>query len=251
MAEALIRGLIGCGAARADAIAVSDPSPERRAALASRHHVAVHAGNAEVVRDADVLVLAVKPQSLATVLPELAPFRGLVVTLLAGVRCSSIEHACAARVVRAMPNMPALVGAGVTAIAGGARATDADGDVAEELFAAVGRVVRLDESALDAVTGLSGSGPAYVMLVIEALTEGGVRMGLSKDVALTLAAHTVLGSARLLLETGDAPEALRRRVSSPGGTTMEGLERLDAARVREAFIDAIRAATERAAELGR
>ena len=154
------------------------------------------------------------------------------------------------RVVRTMPNTPATVDAGATAIAAGAHATEEDLEVARELFSAVGRVVTLDESLLDAVTGLSGSGPAYVMLMIEALADGGVKVGLHRDTALLLAAQTVYGSAKLLLETGEHPGRLKDMVTSPGGTAIAGLHTLESGGLRRTLIDAVEAATLRAAALG-
>ncbi|MBM4375223.1 MAG: pyrroline-5-carboxylate reductase [Deltaproteobacteria bacterium] len=251
MAEAIVRGLLEQGVVERGAVAVAEPNAERRELLAAAHGIACRASNRDVAREADLLVIAVKPQAMAVALAELGEFAGLAVTVAAGIAARVVEAAMPARVVRAMPNTPALVRAGVTALAAGARATDADLVVATELFAAVGRVVRVPEAQLDAVTGLSGSGPAYVFVMIEALADGGVKMGLPRDVAMTLAAETVLGSARLLVATGEHPAALKDRVTSPGGTTIAGLARLEAAGVRSAFIEAVEAATRRANELGR
>jgi len=185
----------------------------------------------------------------ATALAEAGVDR--VVSIAAGVRLAALEASLAdVPVVRAMPNTPALVGAGVTAIAPGTHAGEEDLAWAEEVLGAVGRVVRVAEPLLDAVTGLSGSGPAYVFLVAEALIDAGVLVGLPRDLSATLAVHTLLGAARLLAETGDTPEALRAAVTSPGGTTAAGLRALEAAGVRAAFLDAVSAATERSKELG-
>jgi pyrroline-5-carboxylate reductase len=173
------------------------------------------------------------------------------VSIAAGVRLAALEAALGrVPVVRAMPNTPALVGSGVTAIAPGSLAGEEDLAWAEEVLGAVGRVVRVGEPLLDAVTGLSGSGPAYVFLVAEALIDAGVLVGLPRDLSTTLAVQTLLGAARLLAETGDTPEALRAAVTSPGGTTAAGLRALEAAGVRAAFLDAVTAATERSKELG-
>jgi pyrroline-5-carboxylate reductase len=197
-------------------------------------------------------VLAVKPGDVPAAASALAA-AGVqrVVSIAAGVRLAALEAALGrVPVVRAMPNTPALVGSGVTAIAPGSRAGEEDLAWAEEVLGAVGRVVRVGEPLLDAVTGLSGSGPAYVFLVAEALIDAGVLVGLPRDLSTTLAVQTLLGAARLLAETGDTPEALRAAVTSPGGTTAAGLRALEAAGVRAAFLDAVTAATERSKELG-
>jgi pyrroline-5-carboxylate reductase len=251
MAEALVRGLLASGAVEKSALRVSDPSATRREHLAAEYGVGVHADNEPNADWADLVVVAVKPQAMTSALTALAGFGGLLVTIAAGVPTRTLEAVCPARVVRAMPNTPALVMAGATAVARGTRASDVDLAVTEALFASVGRVVRVPESALDAVTGLSGSGPAYVMVAIEALADGGVKMGLPRDIALTLAAQTVYGSAKLQLETGEHPAALKDRVTSPGGTTIAGLARLEAGGFRAALIDAVDAATRRATELGK
>jgi pyrroline-5-carboxylate reductase len=176
---------------------------------------------------------------------------GRLLSIAAGVTIARLEEAAGAiPVVRAMPNTPALVGAGAAAIAGGTTASDDDLLWAEGILGAVGEVVRVPEKLLDAVTGLSGSGPAYVFLVAEALIDAGVLAGLPRDVSTTLAVQTLLGSARLLAESGDTPETLRAAVTSPGGTTAAGLRELERAGVRSAILEAVKAATDRSRELG-
>jgi pyrroline-5-carboxylate reductase len=255
MAEALVRGLLDAGVA-ADAVRVSEPDATRRETLGQRYGVALHGDNAELAAWADLLVVAVKPQVIEAALAPLAErvaSDALVVSVVAGVPTARVEGLLggSVRVVRAMPNTPALVAAGATAIAAGSHAETDDLVLAEALFGAVGRCVRVAEPALDAVTGLSGSGPAYVMLMVEALADGGVRAGLGRDVAQLLAAQTVYGAAKLLLDSGEHPAVLRDRVTSPGGTTSAGLAALEAAGVRGAVIAAIESATARSRELGR
>ena len=255
MAGALIRGLIHSGTVGKERIMASDVSPDRLAHLEKLHGIATTADNHALIRACDVLVLAVKPQAMDKVLAQVArdvEARHLVVSVAAGVPVAAIEGKLPAgtRLVRSMPNTAAIVLAGATAIAAGSHATEADLATARTLFEAVGRVVELDESLLDAVTGLSGSGPAYVMLMIEALADGGVKVGLHRDTALLLAAQTVFGSAKLLLETGEHPGRLKDQVTSPGGTAIAGLHTLEAGGLRRTLIDAVEAATKRAAELG-
>jgi len=255
MAGALVRGLLHAGVVTPDRIVASDVSPERLEHLEKLHGVRTTSDNHALVRECDVIVLAVKPQAIDKVLSQLAgdvQGRHLVVSVAAGVPVAAIEGKLPAgtRLVRAMPNTAAIVLAGATAIAAGTHATDRDLGVARALFEAVGRVVVLDESLLDAVTGLSGSGPAYVMVMIEALADGGVKVGLHRDTALLLAAQTVYGSAKLLLETGEHPGRLKDQVTSPGGTAIAGLHTLEAGGLRRTLIDAVEAATRRAAELG-
>jgi pyrroline-5-carboxylate reductase len=255
MATALVRGLLASGLVTAAQVRASDPSAERLSALEREYGVQTDGDNQAVARWADLVVLAVKPQvadaAITGLAPALAPGT-LLVTIAAGVSTASLEARLpdSVRVVRAMPNTPAIAQAGATAVAHGSRSTPEDLSLAVALFGAVGRVVTLDEGLMNAVTGLSGSGPAYVMLVIEALADGGVKMGLGRDAALVLAAQTVLGSAKLLLETGDHPARLRDMVTSPGGTTIAGLHALEAGGVRPALIDAVERATLRAQELG-
>lgn len=257
MAAALIRGLLHGGAFLApQSVCISDPVKPQLDKLSAEHKgIVVTTNNAEVCAFADVVVLAVKPQIVDKVLPQLAKaFRpeALLVSVAAGVSTGAIESRMPpnTRVVRAMPNTAATVLAGATAISRGAHATEEDIELAERFFGLVGRTVVLDETSLDAVTGLSGSGPAYLMLIIEALADGGVKVGLSRDVALMLAAQTVYGSAKLLLETGEHPGRLKDMVTSPGGTAIAGLHTLEAGGLRTTLINAVEAATRRAQELG-
>lgn len=253
MAEAILRGLLGRGIVPAENILASAPRPARAIELRERWGVEVVHDNREVAARSDVLFLCVKPQILSGVLEEIATSVGgsLVISVAAGVPLSAIERILGgARVIRTMPNTAALVDAGATAIAPGSRATQADLDLAKHLFEAVGAVVLVGEEQLDAVTGLSGSGPAYFMLVLEALSDGGVKAGLSREASRLLAAQTMLGAARLALETGEHPARLREMVTSPGGTAITGLHVLEERGVRAAFISAVEAATKRAKELG-
>lgn len=255
MAAALVKGLLHSKVVPPDRVIVGDVKDERLRQLRDEHGVRTTSDNLELVRGADVVVLSVKPQVIDKVLAAIGAHvrpEQLVVSVAAGVPVAAMEARlpAGARVVRAMPNTPATVDAGATAIAPGTHATEEDLDVARELFAAVGRVVTLDESLLDAVTGLSGSGPAYVMLMIEALADGGVKVGLHRDTALLLAAQTVYGSAKLLLETGEHPGRLKDMVTSPGGTAIAGLHTLESGGLRRTLIDAVEAATTRAATLG-
>lgn len=255
MAAALIRGLLASGSVPVAAVRASDVREERRREVAAAHGVEVLGDNVALAGWADLLVLAVKPQGVERVLDQVAPAlrpETLVVSVAAGVPLRSLEARLPekTRVVRSMPNTAAMALAGATAISGGRHATDADLAAAKRLFEGVGRVVVLEESLLDAVTGLSGSGPAYVMLIIEALADGGVKVGLHRDTALLLAAQTVYGAAKLLLETGEHPGRLKDMVTSPGGTAIAGLHTLESGGLRRTLIDAVEAATRRAAELG-
>jgi pyrroline-5-carboxylate reductase len=256
MAAALIKGLLHADPHAAPArIIASDAKAERLKLLAAEHKIETTLDNHELVKKSDVLVIAVKPQVvdrvLAQVGAEVRP-ETLVVSVAAGVPIAALEARLPprARVVRSMPNTPATALAGATAIAAGSHAQEEDLAIARQLFEAVGRVVTLEETLLDAVTGLSGSGPAYIMLIIEALADGGVKVGLHRDTALLLAAQTVYGSAKLLLETGEHPGRLKDMVTSPGGTAIAGLHTLESGALRKTLIDAVEQATKRAAELG-
>lgn len=255
MAAALVKGLLHSKVVPPGDIIVSDVKDDRLQMFRDKHGVRTTMDNHELVRDVDVIVLSVKPQVIDKVLgvigKDVRPDQ-LVISVAAGVPVSAMEARLpdGAHVVRSMPNTPATVDAGATAIAPGTHATEADLEIAHALFAAVGRVVTLDESLLDAVTGLSGSGPAYVMLMIEALADGGVKVGLHRDTALMLAAQTVYGSAKLLLDTGEHPGRLKDMVTSPGGTAIAGLHTLESGGLRRTLIDAVEAATNRSAALG-
>jgi pyrroline-5-carboxylate reductase len=255
MAGALIKGLLGAGVVAPGDILASDVRADRLIQLKVDHGIVTVTDNHALVREARVVVVAVKPQVIDKVLTEIGgdvPPETLVISLAAGVPIAAIEARLppGARVVRTMPNTPATALAGVTAIAAGSHATEEDLTVARRLFEAVGRVVVLDETLLDAVTGLSGSGPAYIMLIIEALADGGVKVGLHRDTALLLAAQTVYGSAKLLLESGEHPGRLKDMVTSPGGTAIAGLHTLESGALRRTLIDAVEAATKRSIELG-
>jgi pyrroline-5-carboxylate reductase len=247
MGEALLGGLLDAGWAPASEVRVVEALPARRDELTERF---AGVEVADTIGPAEGTVLATKPNDIAAACAGLQG--GRVLSIAAGVRLASLEEALpeGTPVVRAMPNTPALVGAGAAAIAGGTSAGDDDLAWAESILSAVGTVVRVGEPLLDAVTGLSGSGPAYVFLVAEALVEAGVLVGLPRPIAAELAVQTLLGSARLLAEGDDGPEALRAAVTSPGGTTAAGLRALEEAGVRAAFLDAVVAATERSRELG-
>jgi len=254
MASALIRGMLRAGVTTPDRVSASDPAAAIRDELARETGVEATSSNLAVVGRSDVLVLAVKPQSMGQVLRELAPAitpDHLIVSIAAGVSIATIGEALGEgrRIVRVMPNTPALLGEGASAYAMGTTATTEDATVVQAFLESVGRAVRLPEAQLDAVTGLSGSGPAFVYLIIEALSDGGVRAGLPRDVATMLAAQTVLGGARMVLETKLHPGALKDQVTSPGGTTIAGLHALERAGVRGALIDAVQAASNRSAEL--
>jgi pyrroline-5-carboxylate reductase len=254
MAVALINGLIRAGASPSR-VTGTVRRTERGAELEKTLGIKTSTDNVAAAREAEIVVLSVKPQAMRKLLGQIAPVidaKKLVISVAAGVPIAAIERKLGAgsRVVRAMPNTPALVGLGATALSGGEHATEADLATARKLFDFVGITTLVDETLLDAVTGLSGSGPAYVFLVIEALSDAGVKVGLSRRVALELAAQTVLGSAKLLLETQEHPGRLKDQVTSPGGTAIAGLHTLEAGGLRTTLIDAVEAATKRARELG-
>jgi pyrroline-5-carboxylate reductase len=255
MGEAIIKGLLQTGLVPASALAATDVRPDRLRQLADQYGIRAAASNRDLVAQSDVVILAVKPQIMGAVLREIAGAvdRGrLLISMAAGVPVVALREGLGkpARLIRVMPNTPALVLEGVTAIARAEGLEAGDLELAQELFGAVGRAVVLDEDALDAVTGLSGSGPAYVAIVIESLADGGVKMGLDRATAMILAAQTVLGSARLILETGMHPGQLKDMVSSPGGTTIAGIAALEEGGVRRTFIGAVEHATLRSRELG-
>ena len=256
MAEALIRGLLKTGLVPPEAIFASDVRLDRLEELGKLYGIHTLSDNALLVKRTDVVILAVKPQVIRAVAEEVrSAIRRdtLVISIAAGVSGDTLRRHLPewVRLIRTMPNTPALVLEGATAIARAAGLESGDLDLAQEIFSAVGKVVVLDEALLDAVTGLSASGPAYVALVVEALADGGVKVGLDRQTAMTLATQTVLGAARLLLETGKHPAELKDMVSSPGGTTIAGIQALEDGGLRAALINAVERATLRSKELGR
>lgn len=249
--EALLAGLLGSGVAAGE-LCFTEQYEERAAALTQRYGVA--SVKSVEAASADLVVLAVKPADVGGLAAEIAPVLGagtLVVSVAAGITTAFLEKhlPAGARVVRVMPNTPMLVGEGMSAIAAGRYATDEDLASAERLLGAVGQVVRLPESQLDAVTALSGSGPAYVFLLAEAMIDAGVLTGLPRPVASALAIQTIVGSALMLRDSGESPTLLREAVTSPGGTTAAALRKLEDHGLRAAFSDALEAARDRSREL--
>ncbi len=254
MAEAMIRGLLRGKVFAPESITASGPREERLAELRERYGIRAITDNREAAR-AQIVVLSVKPQILSRVLDQVGDAidaDALVISIAAGVPVAAIQSRLAGgtRVVRAMPNTPALVDTGATAIAGGEHARESDLADAKRIFDSVGITVILEESQLDAVTGLSGSGPAYLFLILEALSDAGVKVGLSRRTAQLLAAQTVLGSAKLLIETNEHPGRLKDMVTSPGGTAITGLHTLENGGLRTTLMNAVEAATRRSRELG-
>jgi pyrroline-5-carboxylate reductase len=254
MARALARGFLRAGLLSPDRVIAYDPVPEALGQFCAEcHPVRSAASNVAVAQQADVLFLAVKPQSMTAVIEELAgQVAGkLIVSIAAGVPLARLGDLGTSRIIRVMPNTPCLVGLAASAYCLAAGASAADGELVGKLLSAVGIVFAVEEKQLDAVTGLSGSGPAFIYMVIEALSDGGVRMGLPRDVATALAAQTVRGAAEMVLTQKEHPAVLKDRVASPGGTTIAGLAALEARGFRGALIAAVEEATRRSAELGR
>lgn len=256
MASALARGFVRAGLVESDALCASDVSPATLAAFVRDTGGQAVESNPAVLNAARVVFIAVKPAQVMDVLKEISSHLTqdhVLVSIAAGVPLSRLQEATPTDThwIRVMPNTPAIVGAAASAFALGTYATAADGELVQNLLAALGLACQVPEPLLDAVTGLSGSGPAYIYLVIEALSDGGVAAGLPRDVATRLAAQTVLGAARMVMETGQHPGALKDQVTSPAGTTIEGLAVLEKAGVRAAFIEAVRAATEKSRLLGK
>jgi pyrroline-5-carboxylate reductase len=254
MAEAMIRGLLRGEDFAAEQVLASGPREERMRELHDAYGIQATTDN-KVPAAAQIVVLSVKPQIFSRVLGEIADTissDALVISIAAGIPVAAIQSRLAGgtRVVRAMPNTPALVDAAATAIAGGEHARESDLEDAKRIFDSIGLTVILEESQLDAVTGLSGSGPAYVFLILEGLSDAGVKVGLSRRTAQLLAAQTVLGSAKLLLETNEHPGRLKDMVTSPGGTAITGLHTLENGGVRTTLMNAVEAATRRSRELG-
>ena len=257
MAEALIAGLVQGKLAEPDSLLATDISRTRLEDLKNRYNIQVGSHNLDAVLWADIIILCVKPQVADEVLREIKSGlteNQLLISIAAGIPIKGIQAKIGetfSSLVRAMPNTPAVIQEGVTALAGCHGLSSDRLKLAQSLFEAIGKVVVVDESLMDAVTGLSGSGPAYVYLVIEALIDGGVGVGLPRNIAHILAVQTVLGAAKMVLETGEHPAVLKDRVTSPGGTTIAGLQRLEEGGLRATFLDAVEAAAHRSSELGK
>lgn len=254
MATALARGFVASGRVSPEHLSASDPVKAAREGFARETGGRVSAANQDIVAASDILFIAVKPDQVSELLGDIQSQlekRHLLISIAAGVPLARLEEAApGARCIRVMPNTPALVGESASAFAIGREATRADAELAQKLLGSVGVALEVKERLLDAVTGLSGSGPAYAFLMIEALADGGVAAGLPRDVAQRLAAQTLLGAARMVLETGQHPGALKDAVCSPGGTTIEAVHELEKGGVRAALISAVRAAAEKAKRLG-
>jgi len=254
MAEALIKGMLSAEVATSRQMVVTDTSPARLNYL-KKYNINLAKSNREAVQEAEIVLLCVKPQVMDAVLAEIAAAadsKKLVISIAAGITISRIEKALTSnpRVIRVMPNTPALVLSGAAGLAKGSSATSEDMVLALEIFDAVGRAVVVDEKLMDAVTGLSGSGPAFVFTVIEALSDAGVKVGIPRPLALELAAQTVFGSAKMVLETKEHPAKLRDMVTSPGGTTIAGMHELEKGKLRAVLMNAVEAAANRSKELG-
>jgi pyrroline-5-carboxylate reductase len=254
MGGILLQAFLKSGLVAPAQIIATVAHPERAAALSKQFGVTVSTDNLAAARTADVILLGVKPQQMTELVRSLAPAltpAKLLISFAASVKTSMLEEAAgmAIPVVRAMPNTPAKLGAGVTALCRGANATDAQLALAEQIFATVGRTVTVDEKHMDAVTGLSGSGPAFLYIIIEALAEAGVNVGLPRDTATLLAAQTTFGAAKMVLETGSHPALLKDEVTTPGGCTVDGILELEEGGLRVTLIKAVKRATERAREL--
>ena len=256
MAEAIIKGIISSGIVSPEKVISSDIRTDRTSLFSESFGISTTSDNLELVSQVEIVILAVKPQIIESVLEEIAEAidtSKLIISIAAGVTLKRIEGILktGCRVVRVMPNTPALIGEGVAALSPGQNTIKEDLDVAGKIFDAVGKTVVVEEGYMDAVTGLSGSGPAYVFLMIEALVDAGVKVGLTRETARTLALQTVFGSVKMLQETGEHPAKLKDMVTSPGGTTIAGLHVLEAGNIRAVIMDAVEAATNRSQDLGR
>ncbi|GMT42103.1 MAG: pyrroline-5-carboxylate reductase [bacterium] len=253
IAEAIISGLTGRNFCPASNITVSDISDERLEYLRERYGVHMEKDNTRVAKESDVLILAVKPQVMPDVLKEISRFvweNRIIISVAAGVKISKMEALLKAKVVRTMPNICAQVGESATAVCVGRSVEKKDIEKVMEIFDCIGKTVLVREPQMDAVTGVSGSGPAYIFLVMEALIQAGVKEGLSPENSRDLVLQTVKGAAHLAIETGDAPEKLKQRIMSPNGTTVAALEVLDKSCMRNALLNGVAAAAGRSKELG-
>ncbi|WP_265822989.1 pyrroline-5-carboxylate reductase [Geovibrio ferrireducens] len=254
MAFALMKGLVNSGLVPPENIMASDPEPSRFEDLSKSLNITITTDNIAVAKKSDIIMICVKPQVAKYVMDEISQFlkEKLLISIAAGVKTEFFEHYLSGlRVIRVMSNTPALVGEGSSAICAGKYAGKPELEIADKLFCSVGKVAVIEEKYMDAVTGLSGSGPAYVFKFIEALSDAGVKLGLSRETSRMLAAQTVYGSAKLVLETGEHPMALKDMVTSPGGTTIVGVHMLEKGGFSAAVIDAVEEATKRSEELGK
>jgi len=255
MAEALMRGIIDTGLADADKIIAADVSKKRLKYISDTYKIETTENSADMVKRSDVIFIATKPTQITDALQLVAKeinSKKLLISIAAGITLSSLESILKEEIpiIRVMPNTPSLVQSGMAAISPGSSATDEHMEIAFSIFSAVGEAIVVDEGLIDAVTAVSGSGPAYIFVIIEAMADGGVRVGLPRDIATKLAAQTVLGAAKMVMETGKHPGLLKDMVASPGGTTIEALSVLEDNGVRGAFIEAVEAAFVRAVEMG-
>jgi pyrroline-5-carboxylate reductase len=255
MAEAIMKGVLAAGLFKAGDLLASDTSEARLKAIHQKYGIRTTRNNREAVREGDLVILGVKPLAVDGVLAEIKSElkEKVLISVAAGVPLARLAAGLEreAKIIRAMPNAPALVQAGATVLAPGKGVEQETLDLVLQIFDSIGKSWVLEERYLDAVTGLSGSGPAFVFVMIEAMADGGVKSGLSREIALSLAVQTVLGAAQMALQTGDHPARLKDFVASPGGTTIAGLHQLEEKKVRSAFISAVEAATRRSEELGR
>jgi len=255
MGEALIRGMLKCKVISSEQISTSDKNKKRLEEIRKKYRIRAYTDNSRMAEGSDILILSVKPRDMVDVLTGISSAlreRTLLISIAAGVRVKLIHNVLGrqARVIRIMPNIAVLAGQGISALFFGPGADKEDEAVALQIFGSVGKTVLLkDEALMDAVTGLSGSGPAYIFLILEALSDAGVRMGLGREAATSMAIQTALGSAILALTTGKSLSELKEMVTSPGGTTLEGLKELEKRGVRAAFMEAVEAATLRARKL--
>lgn len=259
MAEALIKGMINSSIIKPENILTSDVRKDRLEFLHNTYKVQIASDNLDAIKKAGIIILSVKPQTILEVLDQISESANdskLIISIAAGISLEIIQRALdkedskALRLIRAMPNTPALVQTGATAMSKGVNALEEDMKTADEIFSAVGKVVEVNEDLMDAVTGLSGSGPAYIFLIIEALIDAGVKAGLPRDISMTLSVQTVLGAAKLVSESGEHPEKLKDMVTSPGGTTLAGLHALEKGELKVVLMNAVKSATKRSKELG-
>jgi pyrroline-5-carboxylate reductase len=255
MAEAIIKGVLGAGLFKAGDILASDTSEDRLKVIHQKYGVRITRHNREAVREGGLVILGVKPLVVDSVLAEIKSElkEKVLVSVAAGTPLSRLASGLEreAKIIRAMPNAPALVQSGATVLSPGKGVGAESLSLVLQIFGSVGKTWVVEERYLDAVTGLSGSGPAFVFVIIESLADGGVKSGLSRDLSLSLAAQTVFGAAQMMIQTGEHPARLKDFVASPGGTTIAGLHKLEEGNIRAAFISAVEAATRRSEELGK